>query len=307
MTPPPADRSSDESADTRHHHAAPKPIIKPMRWPFPLIWVVPIFALVAAGFYLRDDLMERGVAIIIKLNDGSGLKPGQTPIYHLGVQVGTLTDLELTPDQRQVLAHVSLRSANAAFAKQGALYWVVRPEISESSITGLGAIVSGPYIEAMPGAGSPATQFDGLLRPPGDTEGLRIVLHSDRLEHLHTDSPVYFRGIQVGSVSDIELARDANHVDITVHIFKLYIPLVRSTSQFWSASGADVEGGVFSGVHLKLDSLRSLISGGIEFATPDNTTGTAAADGAEFNLHEDAKKEWLGWSPAIPIEPATKP
>jgi paraquat-inducible protein B len=302
MTPPPPDKSSDSS-----HHAAPKPIIKPMRWPFPLIWVVPLLALVAAGFYLRDDLVDRGAVITIKLNDGSGLKPGQTPVFHLGVQVGTLIDLELSDDQRQVLAQVRLRSANAAFATEGALFWVVRPEISESSITGLGAIVSGPYIEAMPGKGSPATQFEGLQRAPGDTEGLRIVLHTDRLAHLHADSPIYFRGVQVGSVSDVELAGDANHIDVTVHIDKFYIPLVRSTSQFWSVSGADVEGGVFSGVHLKLDSIRSLISGGIEFATPDNTTGTAASDGAQFTLHDDAKKEWLAWSAPIPIKSTTAP
>jgi paraquat-inducible protein B len=294
MSPPPSDN-------------APKPIIKPMRWPFPLIWVVPICALIAAGFYLRDDLMDRGPLLTIKLGDASGLKPGQTPVDHLGVQIGTLIDLDLGPDQRQVLGHVRLKSANAAFTNQGSQFWVVRPEISESSITGLGAIVTGPYIEANPGNGPPTTEFNALPRPPADSDGLRVVLHSDRLEHMHTDSPIYFRGVQVGSVSDIELAADSTHIDITIFIYHRYKPLVRSTSQFWSVSGADVEGGVFSGVRLKLDSLRALLSGGIEFATPDQSSGFPAADGSEFPLHDESKKEWLAWSTPIPIRPTTSP
>jgi paraquat-inducible protein B len=294
MSPPPADN-------------APKPVIKPMRWPFPIIWLVPICALVAAGFYLRDDLTDRGPLLTIKLGDASGFKPGQTPVDHLGVQVGTVIDLGLGPDQRQVLARVRLQSANAAFATHGAQFWVVRPEISESSITGLGAIVTGPYIEANPGNGAAATEFDALPQPPADSQGLRLVLHTDRLEHLHADSPVYFRGVQVGSVRDIQLAGDANHIDITIHINQRYTPLVRSTSQFWSVSGADVEGGVFSGVRLKLDSLRALLSGGIEFATPDQTSGFPAADGSEFPLHDESKKDWLAWSTAIPIGPTTGP
>jgi hypothetical protein len=62
----------------------------------------------------------------------------------------------------------------------------------------------------------------------------------------------------------------------------------------------DVKGGLFTGVQLRLDSLRSLLAGGISFATPEKM-GEAAGDGAEFALFDEPKKEWLEWSPKIAL------
>jgi paraquat-inducible protein B len=114
-------------------------------------------------------------------------------------------------------------------------------------------------------------------------------------------SPVYFRGIEVGVIQDIQLSQAGDGVDVHVFVRQRYTTLVRNSSQFWVASGFDVKGGIFTGVQVKMDSLRALLSGGIAFATPEKGMGDVAPDGAEFALYDERKKEWLDWSPKIEL------
>lgn len=56
---------------------------------------------------------------------------------------------------------------------------------------------------------------------------------------------------------------------------------------------------------LKLESLQTAISGGIQFATPDDENGAAAVDGAIFTLYEKGDASWLEWAPAITLADST--
>jgi paraquat-inducible protein B len=282
-----------------------KPIIKKQRLPFAAIWAVPVLALLCAGYYVYQWHEEKGHEITIQFSDGNGLKAGETNVAHLGVAIGQVSSYELTADKQHVLVNVRLHENGEGFAVEGTRFWVVRPEVSASSLSGLGTIFSGPYIEADPGGGAAQNQFIGLDAPPIKSEdGLRVVLHATQLEHLQPDSPVYFRGIQVGVIQDALLDSNADHVNIHLLVWKRFAPLVRTNSEFWSISGADVKGGLFSGIQLKIDSLRALLSGGVAFATPDKNMGDQAKTDADFNLNDTPKPEWLTWSARIPIEPA---
>ncbi len=66
-------------------------------------------------------------------------------------------------------------------------------------------------------------------------------------------------------------------------------------------SGVDVKGGLLTGVQMKVESLRTLISGGVAFATPEKDMGDPARNGDQFPLYEEAKDEWEQWAPEIPI------
>ncbi|HEX3355930.1 MAG TPA: MlaD family protein [Tepidisphaeraceae bacterium] len=280
----------------------PKPIKKKIRWPAAAIWIIPILAALAAAYYLHLYLADHGTEITIRLIDVNGLKPDETPVKHLGVEIGKVAAIQLSDDKQQAIVKVSLARSQEAFAQTGAQFWIVRPEVAVESVTGLDTVFSGPYIEAMPGSGESQTDFTGLLKAPmSSADGLKVMLRADHLEHLQSNSPVYYKGIQVGVIQNVGLAPDATHVDVHVLVWRRYSPLVRANSQFWSVSGADVQGGVFSGVKVRLDSLRSLIAGGIAFASPEKQMGDAANDGAEFTLYDEAKKDWQGWAPKIEI------
>jgi paraquat-inducible protein B len=285
-------------ADEKH----PKMKKEKMRWPLMLIWLIPVLATAGAGIYLYEYLQDRGPLITISFNDGSGLRAGETIVSHRGVQIGKVSSIYLDDDQKQVIVAVQLAKQSEAFAKKGATFWVVRPEISTESITGLTTITSGPYIDSTPGDQEEENQFTGLDRAPSALgPGMKLILHTPKAGGLQVDSPVYYRGIQVGVIHDIQLSEAADGVDVHVFVRQRYVPLVRNSSQFWVASGFDLKGGIFTGVQVKLDSLRSLLSGGVAFATPDKEMGDVAADGAEFPLFDEPKKEWLDWSPKIEL------
>jgi paraquat-inducible protein B len=78
---------------------------------------------------------------------------------------------------------------------------------------------------------------------------------------------------------------------------------VRLGSRFWLRSGVDVNFGLFRGLEVNVESLRSLVAGGIAFATPDDADGPVKDD-TLFLLHEKPQTEGLDWMPKIPIGPA---
>jgi len=202
-----------------------------------------------------------------------------------------------------VVATARLRRAEAALAADGARFWIVRPEVGLGNITGLSTVMTGPEIQMVPGTGQPRSEFVGLENVPAESDhkGLAITLHCTRLGFIRPHSPVFYRGIEVGTVQDTRLSPDATGVDLQVFISQRYAPLVRNGSKFWKISGVGISGGLFSGLEFKLESLSTLVTGGIEFATPDSVDGGSARKETGFVLYDEPQKEWATWAPRIPI------
>jgi paraquat-inducible protein B len=282
----------------------PKPIIKKMRWPFPIIWLVPVAAACLAGYYIHQHHQENGTEINIQFDDGSGIKPNETTLLLHGVTIGHVKSVELTGDHQHAVAHVQLETSAKFLTQADTLFWLVKPEVSGASITGLTTLVSGPYIDCRPGGGAPTTNFIGLgSQPMIIGPGIKIILAADQISQLSVDSPVSYRGIQVGIVKDIRLSSNAESVNVTVFIWDRYKNLVRTHSEFWMLKGADIQGSIFSGLKLKLGSVQNLLVGGVSFATPEKDYGNFVGDGAQFALHDQPKDEWLKWKAEIELPP----
>jgi paraquat-inducible protein B len=285
----------------------PEARIRRRRWGVSVVWVVPLVAAVVAGYLVYGRLQEFGPEITITFRDGDGIKAGQTEIRYRGVPIGEVKVIDLTNDREHVLVTARLRRSASSIAREGSVFWVVRPELGPGTITGLSTVLTGPYIQVLPGSGKPKTDFTGLERPPPALErhGLKIILAAADLGSVRAGSPVYYRGIQVGTVTDTELSRDATSAHIHVFISQRYARLVRVGSRFWSVSGLDVRVSLLKGLEINLESLRSLIIGGIAFATPEDTSALPAKNGTIFVLHDKPDKQWLSWAPKIPIPPAS--
>ena len=283
----------------------PKAKVKERKWSLPVVWVVPVVAAIVAGYLIYDRVREVGPKITITFKDASGLKTGQTPIKYRGVLLGEVTALELDESLQRVLVKARLRRSGASIAREGSVFWIVRPEVGIGNITGLGTVITGPQIEVLPGAGKPKSEFVGLENPPvaQERKGLKIVLRTGHPGSLKLGSPVTYRGIEVGAVQDSRLGPDATSVDIHVFIKRRYANLVRKGSKFWDVSGVDMKVGLFRGLEINVESLRSLMTGGIAFATPDDPKDGPAKDGTVFPLNDKPKKEWLAWAPKIKIAP----
>ena len=266
---------------------------------FRVAWVVPLVAAAVAGWLIWERMRVYGPEIAIQFADGGGLRVGQTPVKYRGVQIGEVTGVELSEDHKHVLVKVQLQRSAASIAREGAQFWIVRPQVGFGSITGLGTVLSGPEIELRPGDGEPKREFVGRESAPLEETGLRIVLRAERPKSLKPNSPVYYRGVEVGTVQKVDLTAGAVSADVTVLVRSRYAPLVREGSAFWNSSGIAVKGGILQGLEVEFESLRALAAGGVEFASPPNSP--RAKPGTAFFLHDEPKKEWLGWQAKIPL------
>jgi paraquat-inducible protein B len=270
---------------------------------FSIVWLVPLVAAAVAGYLIYQRTAAAGPLITIHFQNGDGLKAGQSPVKFRGVTVGEVQGMTLSPDLQHVVVKARLAKSAAHLARQGAVFWIVRPEVGMRSITGLGTIISGPYIEVLPGAGAAAKVFEGAVVAPMKQEdgALRIVLLSSSTRSVRPGSPVYYRGIEVGVVQEQRLSNDGRDVESEVSFPKRYARLVRAGSRFWNASGVDVDFSLFKGAKVNVESMKSLVSGGVAFATPENTGELGPVQpGTTFRLYDEPKKEWLDWAPLLP-------
>ena len=280
----------------------PKSQVRRRRSWLHVMWVVPIAAAAVAAWLVYDRVRQFGPEITIQFKDGGGLRVGQTPIKYRGVQVGEVTGLEVSKDLEHVLVKARMQRNAASLASDGAVFWIVRPQVGWGNVTGLNTVISGPEIQLLAGKREKeATEFTGLERAPVamGASGLKIVLKAERPVSLRPDSPVYYRGVEVGVVQEIDLSRDSTAAEVHLLIWQRYAGLVRTGSAFWDASGISVKGGLLKGMEIDFESFRTLLAGGIEFASPENSP--PAKPGTTFFLYAAPQKDWLGWSPKIPV------
>jgi paraquat-inducible protein B len=271
-----------------------------------LPWLVPLAALIAALVLGWQAFAQRGPTIHVEFERAEGLAPGD-PVSYRGVRIGDVRAVRLAPDLAKVIVEARLRSDAANIARDGSSFWIVRPEISASRVTGLDTLLGPRYLECEPGSGKPRTHFAGLSRPPGKAlpghGALEVIVEAPDRGSLVIDSPVSYRGIRVGAVRSLELSSNARVVEIVLNIDPEYRNLVCMNSRFWSIGGIGVDWGIIRGLSVKAESLERVMAGGIAFATP-NKPGEPVQSGQRFTLAGEAKPEWLEWSPAIDVQPS---
>lgn len=259
---------------------------------FSLIWLVPVVTAAIAIYLGWQTLSSRGPLITITFPDGRGLVAGQTKVEHKAVALGTVEGLRLTRDYNQVIATVRMRRTAAPMLTDRARFWVVRPRLSGASVSGLQTLVSGSYIAIDPDGrgGKPKRDFQALERPPGvrsDQPGRTLTLRAPRLGWLQVGAPVFYRDIAVGQLLDYEDRGMGKPIVMHVFIAAPYDRYVRAATHFWNISGLSMNFGP-GGVHVAVESIQSLLAGGIEFANfADAATSPPAPPGKTFRLYDD--------------------
>ncbi|HEF5875813.1 TPA: MCE family protein [Burkholderia cenocepacia] len=276
-------------------HDAPRPpdpaISTKSGWLPSLVWLVPLIAaLIGIGLVIKS-VRERGPEITISFHSAEGLEPGKTQVKYKDVEIGTVKTIKLSKDLSRVLVEVQLKKEAEDFAVKGSRFWIVRPRVGATGVSGLGTLLSGAYIGVDAGHGQDTqTDFTGLETPPavtGDQKGTQYVLRGDSLGSVDIGSPVYYRRVQVGQVVGFSLDKDGTGVTFNVFVNAPYDQYVGMNTRWWQASGVDLRLDS-SGLKLNTQSLATVILGGIAFQTPPNQgTGATAPNNTTFRLGSD--------------------
>jgi len=286
----------DENSSSSDPRAA-SPEVKKGWGRFSIVWLVPLAALIVGGWLLWRDVVSKGPEITVTFETAEGIAAGKTAVRYRDVDVGQVTSINLDDQLEHVRLTIRMNADFAEYLTDKTRFWVVRPRVSARGITGLETIVSGAYIEVVPDAsGERARAFEGEEEPqyiPNNKDGTRFVLKADELGSLTTGTPVLLRGVEVGEVLETKLDEDATGVSVPVFIREPFDALVKRNTRFWDSSGIALDLNA-DGLSVRAQSVRSVLAGGINFYTPDDSVNDERAEADTiFLLHGSLEKAEL--------------
>lgn len=254
------------------------------------VWIIPIMALAVSLAVAWQSYASRGPLIEIVFESAAGIKKRETELRYRDVAVGVVEDLTFSDDLSGVIAEVRLEKDIAPFVDVSAAFWVVTPELTTRGVSGLDTVLTGVYIEGDWDAdiGPPQTRFAALPETPlfrYGQEGLQITLQTTPGGSLTDDSPITFRGIEVGRVGKAQISRAGNFAIADAIIYHPHSDLITPSTRFWDTSGFTFSVGT-GGAEIDFSSVATLLAGGITFDT-FVSGGNPVRDGALFEVFSD--------------------
>lgn len=226
----------------------------------------------------------------IFLDNGQGLLAGKTQMRRMGIPVGIVESVCAGGDRIEVVAR--FEAGQEDFRRQGAEFAIVQPKLSLDGLSGIETIISGVYIECLPGSGPVAGSFTAKSSESADlieaeSRGFVIKLTTDRTI-VNPGAPITYRDTKVGKIVEKTLSPDGTRVVLTASIDRKYRDLIRENTVFWDAGDIQAQVGFFK---VKVDT-PSIIApdGKIAFFTP-GAARAPAREGAVFPLSKNAPRQ----------------
>ncbi len=254
-----------------------------------VVWFIPLFALVISLFVAWQNYTNRGVLVSISFEDAAGIDAGKTVVKFRDVDIGLVESVGFSADLNSVTVKARVDQNVAPYLDADAIFWVARPRVTTRGISEIDTLVSGVYIEGSwdNRAGEARTEFAGMETPPlvrVGADGTFIQLRAPDAGSLAAGAPILYKGIEVGQIEDLQLADGGDHVIVDAFVEAPHNTRLTNATRFWNLSGFSLSFGA-GGVELDVDSLASLVEGGIGFATV-YSGGTPIRDGHVFELFE---------------------
>ncbi len=273
----------------------PPPVkIEPARKSFlqraSVVWLIPILALAIALGVAWQTYHERGPLLEIVFDNGAGISKRETELRYRDITVGVVEDVKFATDLSGVVVSVRVDKEIARYVDAASTFWIVRPELTARGVSGLDTVLSGVYIEGLwdNEIGPKQTRFEGLTEAPlssNGQKGLRIALRTTPGGSLTDDSPITFRGIEVGRVGKARISQEGDFAIAEAIIFEPHKRLISPTTRFWDASGFTFSVGP-QGAELNFSSIATLVGGGLTFDT--FVSGSEpVTDGTVFEVFHD--------------------
>lgn len=264
---------------------------------FNLVWLMPLLALLVTGILLWQNTLNKGPVIEVYLDSAEGIEAGKTAVKVRSVTVGRVESVKLDDSYTKAVLSVQMEPDTEQLLKEDTSVWLVKARVEYTGISGLNTLLSGSYLEMMPGQSENSSRtFTALNDPPAlpsDQHGVTIKLLSSGRKQVSYGDYVSYCGFTVGRVTGARLNLQDGTISYEAVITEPYTSLLNASTRFWVSSGVDVS---FTpeGVRLHTQSLDSILRGGIEF---DNVNDDRSAEPldiqAEHTLFDNATEAEL--------------
>ncbi|MGR5458931.1 MlaD family protein [Vibrio alfacsensis] len=247
-----------------------------------------------------NQQQERTVAIRLVSDNSFGLSSGANVLYKgivVGsiIKVGLLDKVQAKKAQHEVFMDVLIDHEYKHLIKSDNRFYVTGSASAELTESGLSVTVP-PAKQLLSGSISFVSQGDkGIqkeyqlfqsaslaeLAQYNQSGSKTLTLFATELPPISKGSPLLYRNLPVGSISNFNLVDGGVMVKATIE--NRYAHLLTTQTVFWNRSGVEIDASL-AGVSVKAHPLKSLIKGGIAF---DSIPGIENKIGSRWKLYQD--------------------
>lgn len=233
----------------------------------------------------KEASIQQPLTIDVRFKAGKSIQP-LTDVRYKDQIIGQVREVKVTHQGKHLLTEIHLFKDGHFLAKEGSQFWVTEPKFDLTGIEHPTGVITGNFIDVLPGSGKPAFHFEGLDKAPAfrNLPGLNVIIEAPDMGSLLTGSPIFYRKLPVGEVTGFDLTSDGRFVQVYANIQPEYAGLVKDTSVFTNASGVTFDMSLVDGINFRADSLAAIIGGGLNFTSPE--TGKKAKSGHTFTIDE---------------------
>ncbi|MGW8194220.1 MAG: MlaD family protein [Desulforhopalus sp.] len=242
--------------------------------------------------YEDFEAADYGIPMTLELFTGEGINEESTQVMYRGMKAGSVKRITINKNKHHsVTAEILLDPRVEKILNSGTRFYLVKPQFSVSGIKNLETIISGAYITFIPGEGKPQEHFIVQSGVPESefarehSDGLTIQLTAGNLGSVSIGSPVLYKNMRIGQVTDIELRKKEDDILITALVLKEYAAVVTDSSRFYNVSGVEAKASFAAGLKIQTGSLETLVAGGVGFYNP--VKGKPAENNSTYHLFAD--------------------
>ncbi|NCB14005.1 MAG: MCE family protein, partial [Erysipelotrichia bacterium] len=245
--------------------------------------------------FANEDEMKNSVnSITIVFDDVEGVQENFSQLTYKGVNVGKVTNVRLNEKQK-VEVKALIYDDFASFAKEGTVYYLKKPKISLQEVSNVGSTIMAVNIGVIKSESTNyQTRFQGVENQPSLDKshfGTLFKIEDATASSVNVDAPVYYKNVQIGKVSKIDLSDDGSKVIVDCLIYDKYVKLIRKNSEFYDISGFEMKFSIFSGSKIESNTFTSLLKGGLVVVTPYEYEQIANPND-RFTLNKTLREDW---------------
>lgn len=252
-------------------------------------------------FASEEQMKNSTNSITIVFDEVEGLQVNFSQLTYKGVNVGKVTNVSLN-EKQEVEVKALIYSDFASIAKEGTTFYLKKPRISLQEVANAGSTVMAVNIGVIKSENQNVqTKFEGLVNQPSVEKsyfGTVFKVDDITASSVNIDAPVYYKNVQIGKVSKIDLSDDGSKVIVDCLIYDKYTKFIRKNSQFYDISGFEMKFSIFSGSKIESNTFTSLLKGGLVVVTPYEY-GEIATPKDKFSLVKSLREDWKSVSPSI--------